>query len=806
MRRVMFDFGALSRRWLVGLACPVVLLGLVASACSRDDPSGTPAASSSRPEPQPRPAPPADAARVEAAAPEYVGRETCEGCHPAEGLAWRGSDHDRAMEVASPESVQGDFDDARFEHFGVTTRFHRAGEHYRVETEGPAGTRANYGVKYTFGIRPLQQYLLETEAGRLQPLTVAWDTGAQRWFSLYPDERIAHDDALHWSGRGQNWNRNCASCHSTGVSVNYDAESERYRTSWSELDVSCEACHGQGSHHVTWAEAGAKEPAGGDRGPRGLVVGLERALPLARDIGAQQAELEVCAPCHARRSVVYPGAEPGSRFLDHFRPQRLTEGFYFADGQIRDEVFVYGSFLQSRMYAEGVRCTHCHDPHSARLVAEGNALCGQCHDLVRYDGASHHHHAEGSPGAQCVSCHMVARTYMGVDARRDHGFHLPRPDLSEELGVPNACGGCHGDRGDPAAGAESSAAWAAAWIERWFGPDRPDDRHAARTLAAGRAGAVGAAEALAALAANADRPGIVRATAFELLARYRPTPAFLPAARAGLEDVDPLVRASALTSLAALPPEEVVGLAAPRLVDPLRTVRMEAARVLTPGVAYLPRSDQALLRRYGAALEEYLEGQGALADWPEAHLNLAVMHQQLGRPDWAQQAYESAIALDPAFVPAQYNLALLYDGLKQPVEAEAKLREVIELAPEFADAHYSLGLLIAADPGRMPEAAVALERAAALAPQRARVLYNAGIAQQTLGRPEAAEQHFRAAMAQEPDEPDFAVALAILYLQQDRREDARVVVRSLAERAPDDPSVQALLSDLEPGAAPASSP
>ena len=743
-------------------------------------------------------------------APAYVGRAVCAGCHPAAAVAWAGSDHDRAMQVATRESVLGDFEDRSFQHYGVTTRFSRVGEEYRITTEGPGGARAEYDVEYTFGVRPLQQYLLEIEPGRLQAFVLAWDTEANEWFSLYADEPIRPDDPLHWTRPAQNWNRNCAECHSTGLAVNYQADTRSYRTSWRELDVSCEACHGPGSAHVAWADQEGQ--AAGDHsnsGPAsvGLPVRFEAATPAERDRAVQATELQVCAPCHSRRSRVYPGGGPGSRFLDHFRPALLTQGLYRADGQIEDEVFVYGSFLQSRMYAEGVRCSHCHDPHTARLVAEGNALCGQCHEPAVYDVAAHHHHAPDSVGSECVSCHMASTTYMGVDARRDHGFHLPRPDLTLEIGVPNACSGCHADQraADAAAGEDASgaasAAWASARIEEWFGAERPDDRHGSRALAAGRAGAPGAVEALASLAANAERPGIVRATAFELLTPSPATEGAQHALRVGLSDADPLVRTAAVSSLEGRAGEQVVRLLAPLLADPIRSVRMEAARVLAPSVAQLPGDDQGLVRRYGAALEEYLEGQRALAEWPGAHLNLAVIHQQLERPDWAKQAYASALALEPDFVPARYNLALLHNAMGKPAAAEAELRKVIELAPEFADGYYSLGLLLAADEARMEEAAAELETAARLAPDRGRVLYNAGIAQQTLGHALAAERLLQAAIALEPGEADFVTGLAILYTQQNRRQDALPWVHRLLELRPDDTLGRALRDDLARAAA-----
>jgi predicted CXXCH cytochrome family protein len=277
-------------------------------------------------------------------------------------------------------------------------------------------------------------------------------------------------------------------------------------------------------------------------------------------------EIETCALCHARRSAIAEPYVHGRPLLDSHRPALLDEGLYSADGQIEGEVYEYGSFLQSRMYRRGVTCADCHEPHGLGLRAEGNALCARCHASTRFDAPSHHRHRGG---ARCVDCHMPQRTYMLVDPRRDHSLRVPRPDLTLKIGAPNACNACHADR---------TAGWAAEAAARWYGPARPAAPHYGVALYAGRAGAPGAGEALVALAADAETPGIVRATALSLLARYPDAARRVsPAASA---DPDPLVRLAAVSALEALPPDERAAPASPRLRDNIRAVRSEAARVL----------------------------------------------------------------------------------------------------------------------------------------------------------------------------------------------------------------------------------
>ena len=562
----------------------------------------------------------------------FVGAAACAGCHAAETQAWHGSQHDRAMQEATPATVLGDFDDATLTQFGVTSRFYRKGDEFWTRTEGPDGTLQDYRIDYTFGVHPLQQYLIAFPGGRFQALSLAWDTrpreqGGQRWFHLYPDEKIAHDDELHWTGLNQNWNYMCADCHSTNLRRGYDLKTDSYQTTWSALDVSCEACHGPGSGHVAWAQAGAgsADPTQGlttllrDRGegewsfPEGARI-ARRMTPLPG-----HTETEVCAPCHARRSPLRDGHTIGQPLLDGYRPALLDPGLYHADGQIDGEVFIHGSFQQSRMYRAGVTCSNCHDPHSLQLRAEGNAVCSQCHLPEAFDTAAHHFHAEGQPGSRCVDCHMPAKTYMVVDPRHDHGFRVPRPDLDTRTGSPDACTTCH---------AGKEPAWAAARIAEWYGPNRRREPVFGQALAAGRNGAPGAGAELIRLAGDTKAPPIARATAVAALERHLDQPAFAAIQR-GLADPDPTIRLAAVGTLASLDPQLRAPAGLPLLGDPVRAVRLEAARVLAPVSALgLPAEQRAAL---DVAFAEYEAAQKTLLDRPEGLLTLGNFYRERGR-------------------------------------------------------------------------------------------------------------------------------------------------------------------------------
>ena len=721
----------------------------------------------------------------EVAAVAYVDDRLCETCHQQQYGDWTASHHDLAMQEANDESVLGDFDDVTFTHLGVTSLFFKRDGRFFVNTEGPDGSPADFEIAYTFGVDPLQQYLIEFPGGRLQSLWIAWDAGRGGWFHLYPDERIPSGNPFHWTGPYQNWNIMCAECHSTNLQKNYDTASETYQTSWSAIDVGCQACHGAGDVHVQWAEGRqAEETPSGDS--LGLVVRF-------RNNDARY-QVESCAPCHSRRHRVSVDDQAGEPFLDHFAPETLREGLYFPDGQILDEVYVYGSFLQSRMYASGVRCTDCHDPHSLGLQIRGNGVCEQCHNerapqdrfptltAKNYGSPDHHFHPVDSAGGLCVNCHMLERTYMVVDPRRDHSFRIPRPDLSVRLGSPNACNSCHTDQ---------TAEWASEAVEQWYGADRGPEPHYGETLLAGRNGDPESLGPLVELADDLEQPVIVRATALELLQRYgtEGVPAFVR----HIQDEDPLVRRTAVSGLETLVPVDRLEIVTPLLSDPVRAVRIEAARVMA--LAASGRTEAGDREAFDRALGEYEAVQTALGDTASAQTNLGILHTLNGETERAVRGYETALDIDADFMPARLNLAVLLNQLGRNQDAERVLRVGIERTPEEGELHYSLGLLLA-EMGRPDEALLSLGRAALLLPERARVRYNYGLALQRMGLRETAEVELLAANSLESENPAFLEALAIFYVQEERWQEALVYAEQLAGILPQDDRVRQLANRI----------
>ncbi len=754
---------------------------------------------------------PADLSATPTAAPSssessdlrYVGRKACARCHPQEYARWKGSHHDLAMQAADASTVLGDFDHARFTHFGTTTEFFRRDGGFWVRTEGPDGEPGDFEVAHTFGVAPLQQYLIRLPGGRLQALSVAWDTrppaqGGQRWFHLYPDEAIPPDDPLHWTGINQNWNHMCAECHSTGLRKRYRQEEDIYETSWEEIDVSCEACHGPGSAHLAWADAlDAGSAREGAVPARGLALTLasdhewvfDPGAPIARRVTAlrSRVEVETCGRCHARRALLREADVRGRPLMDTHLPALLREGLYHADGQILEEVYVYGSFLQSRMYAAGVTCSDCHDPHSLAIEGDAGTTCAGCHRSEVFASTGHHHHARGSPGASCVACHMPVRHYMVIDARRDHSFRVPRPDLARELGVPDACTSCHTDR---------SSAWAASAARRWYGPEAGGGSHYGEALRAGRERLPGAEGALAALSGDAAQPAIVRATALELLGSLL-GPDSIGVVRHALRDPDPLVRAAALDAVQSLEPRARLAMALPLLRDPVRAVRIGAVGALlsVPPELWNP-ADRSTLAE---AMAEYRAAQEIHRDRPEGQLNLGALHAQLGELDAARAAYQRALRMAPWFLPAYVNLADVERQAGREDAAEAALRRALEVAPDDADVHHALGLALSRQK-RRADAIEALARASELAPRSASYAYAHGLALDAAGQRQRALEALQRAHARFPEDRDILIAVVSLHRDGGSLPEALPYLRRLAELAPEDTRVRGLLAELEAGA------
>ena len=584
---------------------------------------------------------------------DFVGSTTCSDCHSTQYERWQGSHHQLAMQAADPATVLGDFDNVTVPYFESAVHLSERDGRFFATVQGDDGAMREFEITHTFGHFPLQQYLVDVGQGRKQALQFAWDSraaaiGGQRWFHLYADEYVDHDDPLHWSGRHFNWNYMCAECHSTDVQLGYDIDSDAYRTTFAEISVGCEACHGPGSKHVAQAHSGQFDEKRGlaidfsDR--RGVSWVMEPTSRIARrSIGnTQRVETDACGRCHSRRAVIDPSYEYGQPLTDTHMPALLDEHLYYPDGRIQDEVYVYGSFLQSKMYAAGVTCSDCHDPHSGQLRTgpEPNAICSTCHSPKHYASEQH------SPAAigQCVDCHMPSTTYMVVDDRRDHSFR-----------IPNAGSGAD---------------------------------HYGQIIAAGREGR-GHDKLLAGIA-NRSYPGIARATMLSLLGPVAgAADQELLAAQAN--DSDPLVRIATLRALRQQTPETIIRTGTHLLRDPIRAVRLEAALTFRDYRDFMPIEDA---RAFAKAADEYRESLAASAFMPDAAINLALFEQGLGNERAAAKLFEHAMRIGAEIASVQYAYGLHEVRRGDALSAVTHLRRAAEINPDHPPFVYAYGVAL----------------------------------------------------------------------------------------------------------------
>lgn len=775
----------------------------------------------------------------------FVGQKSCIECHQKEFDAWKGSDHDLAMDLATEETVLGDFNDAEIEHFGVTSRMFRRDGKFMINTEGPDGLPQDFEIKYVFGVHPLQQYMVEMEPptpgsaegsiGKVQVLRVSWDTNKKEWFYLSPPdvkEKLAVDDPLHWTGRTQNWNHYCADCHSTDVHKNFDLATNSFHTTFKDIDVGCETCHGPGSVHVELAKANSLF------WDRNLGYGLKKLKGDTTETQINQ--VETCAACHSRREVVCPTYQRGDDFYDQFSNELLAPHTYHCDGQIMEEDYVYGSFIQSKMFHKGIRCTDCHDPHTTKLKFEGNKLCTSCHQhpAGKYDTSAHHFHAVGTQGASCVECHMPETTYMEVDPRRDHSIRIPRPDLSVELGTPNACTKCHLEQADlpteehpditrydqwltlarngdekVRAGLAKADRWALDAVNKWYGENSkiPKEKHFAYSLADAWSNNPDAGEGLRELIQDKDQADIVRASAMMYLQNYLDEDSVKTALRY-LADPNPQVRIAAIDTLSEIDTlprnmqSSVLDALMNRLTDDERSVRVRAAWALAnqdPEAMKLRGKGEAFQR----ALNERIEQLQRDGDQPSSHLSLGVLYERMGDVQRAEQAYRTAIRIDPSFTGPRSNLVNMLEERQNREDREmqrlalSRNREAAKaMIPALAERAAQISIL------RRQELAN-IRRDASQQPDFAPLQYQLGSALFLAGRNAAPEdakalfeeafQAYKKAKQLEPNSVQYAYMFALMCQHLQRWDEAEQAVNDLLELEPNRPDFLQLKQQIE---------
>lgn len=677
----------------------------------------------------------------------YMGDANCVECHEQAYKDWKGSHHDLAMQVAADSTILGNFDDHRVSLDKVDYHFFKENGKFFVEVKEIDGTLIKYQISFAFGYTPLQQYLIDFEKGKKQVLRVTWDTVNKKWFHQYEGQTIATHDWLHWTNRAQNWNTMCAECHSTNLKKNYNVEKDSFNTTYSVINVSCESCHGPGVNHVSWAREGKK---GKD--------------PWAGQGKLQTEQLNICAPCHARRSKLTENLVPGMNFTDQYLLQNLTTDFYHGDGQFKDEDYELGSFMQSAMYKNNIKCNDCHNIHSLKLKKSGNALCLQCH-VPKYDTPEHHFHKQNTEESLCVNCHMTGKYYMGNDFRRDHSFRVPRPDQSVVYKTPNACTGCHKDKTDQ---------WAADYVVKWYGSRRKD--HFSDLLLLSTQENLNDADRkkIEAFITDLNYPAIARATAIDNLNydHVEQLEALLPA----LNDASPLVRYSALMEFRSTAPQQRQALAVRASNDPTRLLRIGAAQ-LTIGldINTLQTGEQAALKQSQSELETMLNTN---SDFATGRLQLGDYYMQKNDLKTAIKHYNMAINLDSLLLPVYSNLASAYSLNGENEKALKTLNTYVRFDPASARPYF-LRALIYFEMNQKEKAENDLIKATQLDRKDSRIKYNLATYYFQEKQYNKAVPVIKEAINIEPQNPDYKYLLALIYQAQGKTEAYQLIMNEL---------------------------
>ena len=709
----------------------------------------------------------------------YVGRETCIECHLNEYNDWVGSHHDRAMEHANDSTVLGDFNNQSIEYNGMTHRFYKRGGKFYVETDGESGELEEFEIKYTFGFYPLQQYLVEFDKGRLQTLPLTWNSEDSVWYhvaaQIYKDEMIEHDNWLHWTNQAQNWNSMCADCHSTNLIKNYDVEHDAYETTWSEIDVSCEACHGPASKHLEWA---AKAEYARDENVNcGLTV---------KTSGIDNKQyVDLCVRCHARRGSV-ADFNHSADIYNHTIPNLPVEDDWHIDGQILDEDYVYASFTQSKMFMRDVQCNDCHNVHSTERLFEDNRLCTQCHRADDYDTYNHHFHkSAGEPGeaviaddgvrfevgegTRCIHCHMPAQFYMGVDYRNDHSFRIPRPDLTEKLGTPNACNQCHADK---------STQWAIDYVNKWHGTGRPSQY--GTVFKEAQSGSQEGFDGLVHIYQDEVYPEIIRAIAIQMLGNNYQAMAKNILFDA-CQNINGHIRYNAVQSLI-VDDNQSLNQVLSMLNDPSKAIRIECASKLSAlGNDQIPAKYKESLQK---AKQENLEALKYSADFPTGKFNLANFYYNNQDIEKAEKLYLKALEQDKELHAIKINLALLYNAKGEYDKTELLLKDYLKHMPEDGNTTFTYALFLS-EQKRYDESMEFLLKASQLSPDNLRIKYNIAMMYDFKNDWQNAEKYLKQVIHLNPGDANYYIALLNIYQKYNKTNKLKTLAREILTKFPD---------------------
>jgi tetratricopeptide (TPR) repeat protein len=701
-----------------------------------------------------------------AALVQYAKSPSCRSCHEEEYALWERSHHALAERDIDPRLDAAAFQfPFKIRHGTQVSWVTNNNGVFQIFTMGKDGKRHPFTPVRVLGVEPLRQFLVPADAGRMQVTELAYDPAQVDWFDVYGEEDRHAGEWGHWTGHGMTWNSMCASCHNTALQKNYEITADAYHTTMVEHGVGCESCHGPMADHNAWQAAHPKQ--GGD--------------PTIKKPGREEL-FALCGSCHSRRGDLTGDFRPGQKYADHFSLVIPDEtDLFYPDGQVHDEDFEFTAFSGSRMHAAGVRCSDCHEPHSAKVRIPGDNLCMVCHaapapPAPKIDPATHSHHKTGERGDHCVDCHMPQTVYMQRHARHDHGFTVPDPLMTRDFGIPNACNRCHTDR---------SADWSLQSVEEWYG-DKMQRPTRARTqvLARARRGDAASVPDLIHLMKQ-ETNGFWRAVSANFVKRWISDPQVVAALSAGLGDSNALARSMSIRALEPLSNEEPIHAGLTNaLSDPVREVRLDAAWAL-----------RATLDTNSVPGRELLAHLDFNADQPSGALQAGVFHLDRGDVASALTWFKRAVQGDGNSAPLRQALAVALSDAGKSREAVTELETACKLAPQEAEYRYKFGLA-RNEVGDLEGAKTALAEAVKLDPALAPAWYNLGLAENASGKPEAALEALVRAESLDARSAQIPFARATILARLGRTDEARLAARRALEIQPGYPQAAALLQEL----------
>lgn len=626
------------------------------------------AAGAARPGAGARPSPPSPAP-IDYGSREYVGSAACGRCHETIAASWQDSIHIQMTRPVAEARIIGDFSPGtHLEKYGRAYQMSARDGRYVIAVAHQGGEFEPFEVHFTLGVNRFQGYLSKLPDGRIYVLPVFWHRDTNQWIDYKEITPLPADSSHEFR---QIWNVNCFNCHATNLRQNFDSEARTYATSWTELGIGCEACHGPGAAHValmkTWEADPASRPAY-ESSARNRELGALLRIFSPKSADKRQV-FDTCAYCHGNKTNYFVGMKPGDRYEDYAAPFLVSQpipaddpqGDFWPDGR-PNRFNRPQALMQSGCFLKGQAvCTSCHTihgakrPHSLKVEAsKTDLLCTQCHQ--QFQGpqlAAHTRHGADSAGSRCVDCHMSNVNWRMQLRRLDHTFAPPVPEMTARYGVPNACNTCHDDR---------TPEWAARTMDQWYG-DRARRAEVARmadVLYAAGSGDAASLAGLVGLAIDRRKGPPIRASAAEFIGRLaqqmppgNATAAALAPAVNGLigaaADPEPMVRLMATRSLGIVLErvgdlQKATSLAA-RLIDPVRTVRAAAAGAfLNLGITSLDGTAGAALAR---AQDDYAQMLMTFPDTAANHVAIGMLRARQDRLAEAIKAWRTAQKLDP---------------------------------------------------------------------------------------------------------------------------------------------------------------